>query len=242
MKKMRLDKLVANNGFATRKEVRKLIKQGIITVDGVKNEDIVPEMKVSPSKDKVRVHGEVIEQVGDIFAMMYKPKGVITTLFDSKGHETVMDYLPPELWYMNLFPVGNLPQEAEGLVLFLNDSALGHRLAHPKKNIKRTYYAEVAGNITNKDIMKFRKGFQFPTYFCENVDMTIVEKSDTATVVHISLIERKTYQLLDMFEKIEKSVNWLQAVSIANVFLDDNIQVGDMRILSENEIEKLKNV
>ena len=142
---MRLDKLLANMGYGSRKEVKQLLKEKAVTVDGTVVKDAA--MKVDPETQDVSVYGERVIYTEFIYIMMNKPPGVISATED-KHDKTVIDLLDPLAQHFKPFPVGRLDKDTEGLLLITNDGSLAHNLLSPKKHVPKWYYATIDGVVT----------------------------------------------------------------------------------------------
>jgi len=152
---VRLDKLLANMGYGSRKEVKKLLKDGVVKIDGISVKDA--KVHVNVEEQEVMIHGEVVEYKEFVYLMMHKPQGVISATEDD-NHETVIDLLELEDAIFNPFPVGRLDIDTEGFLLITNDGKLSHQLLSPKKHVPKKYYAHVAGVVTEEDVKEFAKG------------------------------------------------------------------------------------
>lgn len=149
---LRLDRFLSEAGVATRKELREIIRSGRVTVDG--QTVTRPELKLQEGQ-QVALDGLPVEKRGRVVLMLHKPAGYVTSTSDPRD-PTVMELLPPE--YRQLFPVGRLDKETEGLLLFTDDGELGHRLTAPKHQVEKEYYAEVEGPLGQEDVAAFREG------------------------------------------------------------------------------------
>lgn len=152
---MRIDKMLANLGYGSRKDVKKLLKDGAVTVNDEKVKD--PKHHVDPEQDAVVINGEKVEYKEFIYLMMNKPPGVISATEDSQS-ETVVDLLEMEDLVFSPFPVGRLDKDTEGLLLLTNDGQLSHRLLSPRKHVPKTYFAVIDSVVTAEDIAAFQKG------------------------------------------------------------------------------------
>ena len=152
---MRIDKLLANIGYGSRKEVKGLLKSGVVKVNEVVTKDA--KLQVNPDLDAVTVHGELVEYKEFIYLMMNKPPGVLSATEDNY-QETVIDLLELEDSVYEPFPVGRLDKDTEGLLLITNDGKLAHQLLSPKKHVPKTYFAVIEGEVTEHDIEAFRAG------------------------------------------------------------------------------------
>lgn len=152
---MRIDKVLSNLGYGSRKDVKKLLKDGAVKV----NNEIIKDAKhhVDPENDSITLNGEEIHYREFIYLMMNKPPGVISATEDNRD-ETVIDLLEIEDQVFEPFPVGRLDKDTEGLLLITNDGQLSHKLLSPKKHVPKTYFAVIEGEVTEKDIDAFKKG------------------------------------------------------------------------------------
>ncbi len=152
---MRIDKLLANSGYGSRKEVKQLLKKGQVTVNGLEVKQ--PKEHVDPTLDAVEVLGEKLQYQEFVYFMLNKPPGVVSATEDTRD-ETVIDLLELADQVRSPFPVGRLDKDTEGLLLLTNDGKLAHQLLSPKKDVGKRYYATVAGYVTESDIVAFKHG------------------------------------------------------------------------------------
>lgn len=240
---MRLDKLLAHTGFGTRKEVKKIIKDGYIEV----NEKIVknPGTKVDPEVDDVRVGGERIYYQEYVYFMLNKPAGVISATEDFI-HETVLDLLEPADSVQDPHPVGRLDIDTEGLLIITNDGQLTHQLTSPRKEVDKEYYALIEGIVTEEDIQTFEEGIilieddeEFKTMPAK-LEILSVDEENNETEIHVTIHEGKFHQVKRMFHAVDKEVTYLKRIRMKNLVLDETLQLGDYRPLTEEELEQLK--
>ncbi|MBR2076464.1 MAG: rRNA pseudouridine synthase, partial [Exiguobacterium sp.] len=154
---MRIDKLLSNMGYGSRKDVKILLKQGAVRVDETPVKDA--KRHVDPASEKVTVFGEVVEYRPYIYFMMNKPEGVISATED-QVETTVIELIDPEYAHYDLFPVGRLDKDTTGLLLITNDGAFNHALMSPRKHVDKVYIAEVDGEMTVEDIKTFANGVE----------------------------------------------------------------------------------
>ena len=152
---MRLDKLLSNMGYGTRKEVKQLMKKGAVRVNAETVKDAA--MHVDTVKDEVTILGEKVVYKEFMYLMMNKPQGVLSATED-KRDQTVIDLLDAEYNIFELFPVGRLDKDTEGFLLLTNDGKLAHNLLSPKKGVPKTYYAHIDGVVTEEDTERFLEG------------------------------------------------------------------------------------
>lgn len=237
---MRIDKLLANMGYGSRKEVKKLLKSGVVKVEDEVIKD--PKQHVDPENETVTIHGETVHYREFIYLMMNKPPGVISATEDLE-HETVIDLLEMEDAIFDPFPVGRLDIDTEGLLLITNDGQLAHQLLSPKKHVPKTYYAEVKGNVTQEDVEAFKKGVVLDDgYETLPADLSIMEVDQETAVsrIELTITEGKFHQVKRMFEAVGKKVIYLQRIRMGDLELDDTLEPGEYRELEEEEMGLLK--
>lgn len=234
---MRIDKVLANLGYGSRKEVKKLLKDGAVTV----NEKVIKDAKehVDPNADTITVYGEVIEYKEYIYLMMNKPAGVISATEDG-NEETVIDLLEPEDVIFSPFPVGRLDKDTEGLLLLTNDGQLAHRLLSPKKHVPKTYFAVIDQEVTEADAAAFRLGVTLDGGYVTKPGELKILKSGIRSDIELTITEGKFHQVKRMFQAIGKQVVYLQRISMGPLELDESLELGQYRELTDDEISLLK--
>ncbi|MFZ5965635.1 MAG: pseudouridine synthase [Bacillota bacterium] len=234
----RLDKILSNMGYGTRREIKKVLKQSSILVNGQAVKD--GSRHVDPEKDRIEVDGELLQYREYVYLMMNKPQGVISASFDPRD-KTVVDLLDDAYRCFDLFPIGRLDKDTEGLLLLSNDGKLAHELLSPKKHVPKTYYALVEGNVTEEDISIFREGVVLDDgYKTLPAHLTIL-KSDQQSEIELTISEGKFHQVKRMFEAVNKKVSYLKRISMDRIKLDGNLALGAYRELTEDEINILRN-
>lgn len=234
-KKIRLDKFLADMGTGTRSQVKALLKKGQITVNGriVKQ----PELKISPEDDMVCYNGESISYTEYEYYMLHKPAGCVSATED-RLHKTVLDYL--ESVRKDLFPVGRLDIDTEGLLLLTNDGELAHRLLSPKHHVPKTYYAKVDGLVTKEDCRRFAQGLDIGEEKTTRPAVLQILKSGEVSEITVTITEGKFHQVKRMFEAVGKQVLYLKRLSMGSLTLDENLRAGEYRKLTKEEIAELK--
>lgn len=235
---MRIDKLLSNSGFGSRKDVKALLKQGAVSVDGVPVKD--PALHVDPDSGEVTVYGDPVDYREFIYVMMHKPPGVISATEDTRDR-TVVDLLPYEYRRFKPFPVGRLDKDTEGLLLLTNDGKLSHELLSPKKHVGKTYYAVIEGEVTEADGDAFRQGVELDDgYVTKPAELSIL-RSGPESEIELTITEGKYHQVKRMFESRGKQVTYLKRLTMGPLELDPALGTGDWRELSEDELAALKN-
>lgn len=238
MAKERLDKILANMGYGTRKEVRGLAKSGDVIINGKKPSSF--SVHVDTDVDEIFVWGEKLEYREYIYIMMNKPQGVISATEDDRD-ETVIDLLENEHSIFNPAPVGRLDKDTEGFLLLTNDGDLNHRLLSPKKHVPKKYYARIEGVVTEKDVKKFKDGVTLDDgYKTLPAELTVL-KSDEVSEIEVILYEGKFHQVKRMFEAVDKKVIYLKRTEMGPLKLDPELGLGEYRELTEEELEALQN-
>ncbi|KQL37700.1 pseudouridine synthase [Bacillus sp. FJAT-25509] len=236
---MRIDKILANMGYGSRKEVKSLLKQGVVKV----GDNIVksPKEHVDIEQQVVTVNGEVVEYKEFVYLMMNKPPGVISATEDSE-HETVIGLLEYEDIIFEPFPVGRLDKDTEGLLLITNDGHLAHQLLSPKKHVPKKYYATIDGVVTEADIKAFEKGVTLEDgYLTKPGYLTILESGEESEI-ELVIMEGKFHQVKRMFEAVGKKVTYLKRLEMGPLKLDEDLELGEYRELTDEEIDLLKSV
>ncbi|MCP1145617.1 pseudouridine synthase [Lysinibacillus endophyticus] len=234
---MRLDKLLANMGFGSRKEVKQLLKQKAVTIDGEVVKDA--SIHVNPEVQQVSVYGEVVQYTEFIYLMMNKPPGVISATEDNYD-QTVIDLLDPLAQHFKPFPVGRLDKDTEGLLLITNDGQLAHNLLSPKKHVPKTYYALIDGEVTVEDIEAFKLGVELDDGYVTKPGELVILKSGSTSEIELTIQEGKFHQVKRMFESVGKKVTYLKRLSMGSLVLDENLELGEYRELTEEELASLQ--
>ena len=230
---MRLDKFLANMGVGTRSEVKQLLKKGSVKV----NQNIVklPKLHVNPDSDEIMVNDEVVSYIDKVYIMLNKPKGYISATED-EVHPTIIDLIP-EYAHLNIFPVGRLDKDTEGLLLVTNDGQFNHEVMNPNKHVSKTYEVYSKHPITQFDIDKFKSGIELSD---GKLKPAILKKVDNY-VSHVTIYEGKYHQVKRMFHSIENEVLELKRIKIAQLELDHNLDLGSYRLLTQIDFDNLKN-
>lgn len=236
----RLDKVLANLGYGTRKEVKSLIKKGEVQVNGTIVKD--NGMQVDPENQNIMVFGEKINYRKYIYLMMNKPQGVISATYDNYD-ETVIDLLEEEHVVFDPFPIGRLDKDTVGLLLITNDGELNHRLTSPKWHVDKIYYAQIDALVDESDIKKFEKGIVLDDgYECFPAKLEIIQAGNEGSEVKVTIHEGKFHQVKRMFNSVGKNVVYLKREEFGPLKLDDSLEEGEYRELTEDEIKLLKDI
>lgn len=233
---MRLDKYLAEMGAGTRSEVKKLVRAGRVTINGAVAGK--PEQKVDPETDTVCLDGEAFLYAAYEYYLFHKPAGCVSATED-KIHKTVMDYLTDTL-RDDLFPVGRLDIDTEGLLLITNDGALAHELLSPAHHVKKTYYARVAGRVTEEDARLFQQGVDIGEEKLTKPAELVILTSGEESEIELTITEGKFHQVKRMFQAVGKEVVYLKRLSMGPLTLPETLLPGEYRALTQEELMLLQ--
>ncbi len=234
----RLDKIISNLGYGSRKDVKTFVKKGLIEIDGVVVKD--NGISVDPEKSIIKVNGEEILYRKHIYLMMNKPAGVISATHDNKD-ETVIDLLELDHQVFEPFPVGRLDKDTVGLLLLTNDGELNHRLISPKWHVDKVYYAKIDKKVDETDIAAFKNGITLDDgYKCLDAKLEILSSSDEGSEVRVTIQEGKYHQVKRMFEAVNKKVMYLKREEFGGLLLDPTLEEGEYRELTDDELSLLR--
>ncbi|EFW39442.1 pseudouridylate synthase [Treponema phagedenis F0421] len=240
---MRVDKILASNGYGSRKDVRVFLKKNNCCINGVRC--INPAQHIDPTKDTVTVNGISVQLRTSVYIMLHKPAGCVSSTKDPI-HKTVMDFLPAPFNAMDLFPIGRLDIDTEGLLIITNDGNLTHSITAPKSNCVKTYYLELERPLTETEIHNFTEklaqGILLHTgYTCLPAALELTEnihtKNAQAFLIHIT--EGKYHQIKKMCTAFGVKLTYLKRVSMAGLELDPSLAAGNCRELTSEEITLL---
>ena len=232
----RLDKLLAGTGKWSRREVKALVRQGLVRVDG--RLAASAEDKLDPAAAIITVAGETISLCRFTYVMLHKPASVLTATEDRK-QPTVLDLLPPELRRIGLAPVGRLDKDTEGLLLLTNDGELAHRLLSPKYHVEKRYFARVDGELSAADAEAFDRGMTLGDGLeCLPAGLEVLPDR----VCIVTLREGKFHQVKRMLAARGAPVLYLKRLSMGPLTLDDSLAAGAYRLLRAEEISALYRV
>ena len=233
---MRLDKFLCEIGVGTRSEVKTYLKKGQVTVNG----EIIkkPEVKIDENKDDICFQGQPLLYEAVQYFLLNKPAGCVTATRDNLS-ETVMSFLPDNC-RDDLFPVGRLDKDTEGLLLITNDGQLAHELLSPRKHVDKTYFAVIDGEIREEHKQLFLEGLDIG-----DEDLTMpakleILKSGEVSEIELTIQEGRFHQVKRMFEAIGTKVTYLKRISMGPLVLGD-LKPGEVRILTDSELESLRN-
>ena len=233
---MRLDKFLANAGVGTRSEVKQYIKKGWILVNGVPAKK--GDASISEETDEILFQNKPVTLQKWFYYLMNKPQGVISATEDN-FQKTVLDLLGNDK-RKDIFPVGRLDKDTEGLLLLTNDGALAHDLLSPKKHVSKTYYAKIEGIVTESDVKIFKNGVKIEEDFTALPANLNILSSDAVSEIEVEIFEGKFHQVKRMFQAVGKKVIFLKRLSMGPLTLDEALAPGEYRPLTKQEHHTLK--
>lgn len=233
--KIRLDKYLADMGIGTRSEVKRMISKGQVQVN--EKTEKHPEYKIDTECDRVSVQGSPVQYAEYEYYMLNKPAGVISASEDSQ-EKTVVDLIETRQ-RRDLFPVGRLDKDTEGLLLITNDGELAHRLLSPKKHVDKVYYARVRGCVTEADAEQFLHGVDIGEDKLTLPADLVILKSGEESEVELTIREGKFHQVKRMFQSVGKEVVYLKRLKMGTLTLDEGLEPGAYRRLTKKELEIL---
>jgi 23S rRNA pseudouridine2605 synthase len=229
----RLQKALAAAGVGSRRDCEELIQQGRVEVD----QQVVTELgtKVDPLRQEIRVDGTILKQPKRAYYALNKPIGVVSTNFDPSGRTRIIDLLPSE---ERLFPVGRLDRSSEGLIVVTNDGAFANRLTHPRYGVEKTYHVRIAGNPSEKELIRLRKGIHLSDGLAKVVSLRVKGRHKQSTDLEIVLNEGKNREIRRILARVGHKVLALKRTAVGTLKLGE-MPPGAWRKLSPQEVTEL---
>ncbi len=234
----RLQKIISSIGVTSRRKAEELIAEGRVTVNG---SIVQPGAKADRDKDYIKIDGKLInvrQKHQPLYIKFYKPKGVITSLYDPEGRSTIKDFIHSIKY--RIFPVGRLDYNSEGLLLLTNDGNFANRVLHPSKKIPKTYQVKVKGLIDNRSLNKLKKGI-----FLEDAKTTSAEvkklntlKAENNSWIEITIYEGRNRQIRRMLQRVDYPVIKLKRTAIDGIMIG-NLRPGEWRHITRQELNRI---
>ena len=215
-----------------------MLKAGRVTVNGKKEKSA--KLQIDEERDQICFDGQVLEYEEFVYYIMNKPQGVISATEDPK-HRTVLDLLDEYARAKEVFPVGRLDIDTHGLLLLTNDGKLAHALLSPKRHVDKTYLAQINGVMTDADVETFAQGVPLKDFTCQpaKLELVSVDTEKDQSLVRVTIAEGKFHQVKRMVAYCGKEVVDLQRLTMGTLTLDEDLQRGEWRRLSKEELEGL---
>ncbi|MDO5155263.1 MAG: pseudouridine synthase [Eubacteriales bacterium] len=237
MAQIRIDKFLANAGLGTRSEIKNHIKKGFVYLNDIRVTK--SDTHIDPAIDIVRLGDQVIQMDTLVYYILNKPAGYVSATKDNTA-PTVLSLINSKR--NDLFPVGRLDKDTEGLLLITNDGALSHRLLSPRHHVDKTYFAIVEGEVTQEDIRLFSEGLHIgDDDFTDALPAQLTidkpyNKNENVSYVQITIQEGKFHQIKRMFQAVNKKVIYLKRISFGDLVLPDDLELGHYRELTKQEL------
>lgn len=235
---MRLDKYLVDCGLGSRTEVKRILKNKGITVNG--QLEISAKYQVNESRDQVVFEGRILRYENYVYYLLNKPRGVISATEDN-CHRTVLDLLDDTARQKEVFPVGRLDIDTHGLLLLTNNGPLAHAMLSPKKHVDKVYRAQIEGIMNQEDVVRFSEGIELKDFITEPAQLEIVATDEVSgtSLVDITICEGKFHQVKRMVAACGKRVTDLQRLRMGPLQLDEELELGVYRRLTAEELSSL---
>lgn len=236
---MRIDKFLANQDIGSRSQVKQYIKKGMISINGTVCKS--PEQKIDENTDQISYNGTVIGYQKHHYYMLNKPAGCVSATNDNL-HTTILDLLKGSVSVKNLFPVGRLDIDTEGLLLITDDGELSHNLLSPSKHVAKTYFARIDGLVTEEHIKAFKAGLDIGDDKPTKPGTLFIKSAnpDTSTSeILLTITEGRYHQVKRSFEVLGMKVTYLKRLSMGSLALDEALAPGEFRELTDSELQAL---
>ncbi len=235
---MRLDKLLSHAGYGSRRDVKVLIKKSIVTVNDERVKKV--NINVDPDKDTITINGETVIHEAYVYFMLNKPDGYLSATEDSSD-PVVIDLIEGYEHY-DLFPVGRLDKDTEGLLLITNDGIINHKLTSPNYDVPKTYFAEIKGVVTEEDIEQFSEGVVLDDGYLTKPGELKINDSGEISEIELTITEGKFHQVKRMFKSVGKEVIYLKRIQMGQINLDESLNLSEFRRLTEEEMNYLNSL
>lgn len=229
---MRLDKFLCELNIGSRSQVKTYVKKGMVTVNGVPVTKA--ELKIDENKDCIAFNGKVLQYQSFVYYMLNKPQSVVSATVDNTC-KTVLDLIDSDR-KKDLFPVGRLDKDTEGLLLITNDGELAHQLLSPKKHVDKTYLVGIAKELTSENIQALEQGVDIGE---DKLTLPAKVKIVSEGFIELTIQEGKYHQVKRMLHAVDNEVVSLKRISFGPLTLDETLAPGTYRELTEKEVEQL---
>ncbi len=229
----RIDKIIASQGQYSRSDVKKLISKKQVAVNGevVKSANV----KADPLKDRITVKGAELNFKRNVYLVLNKPKGYVSATED-RDHQTVLELVPEEFAGRDIFPAGRLDRDTTGLMIITDDGALAHNILAPKKHVQKIYHVELDIPVTEEMARGFAEGVELNDGVCKEAGLEITGEFSA----RVTLKEGRYHQIKRMFGCYGAKVVELHRLTMGNLYLPEDLAVGECRELTEEELKLLQ--
>ena len=230
----RLQKIIANSGYCSRRKAEELIQKGLVFVNGQKVSELGTKVQ---DNDEIMIDNHVLSVENKEYYLLYKPKNVITSTSDEKNRKTVVELIKTD---KRIYPVGRLDYDTTGILLLTNDGEFANILMHPSNEIEKVYLAKIDGILTKEELAILRNGVLIDGFKTSKAKVRIKQYSKTSnqSVIEITIHEGKNHQIKKMFEAVNHKVIKLKREKIGFLTLD-GLKTGEYRQLTIKEVKKI---
>jgi len=214
-----------------------MVREGTVAVNGAVTKD--SSVHVCPGEDRVTVGATEIIYREHVYLMLNKPSGYVSATEDPRD-PTVLELAPEEYTHYDLFPVGRLDKDTEGLLVITNDGQLAHQLLSPRKHVPKTYYVKVNGTVSRNHITSFEHGIELNDGYVTKPSFLKITLSGDISEVELTIYEGKFHQVKRMFRALDMEVIYLKRIQMGGLSLDPSLKPGEIRELTPHELELLK--
>ena len=229
----RIDKIISEHTYYTRKEIKKLISQGAVYVNG--EEVKRPECKFDETDITLVINGKETEIKTHLYLLLNKPKGYVSATEDN-SQKTVLDLIPTEYKYRDLFPAGRLDKDTTGLMLITDDGEFAHNILSPRKHVSKEYEVTLDIPVTSTMAEEFKKGVNLSDGECKTAELKITGEY----TANVTITEGRYHQIKRMFGCFGAKVLKLHRIRIGNLYLLKELKLGEVKEATENELQKIQ--
>lgn len=231
---IRLDKFLSNSGYASRRSIKKLLKDNEVTVNGKRVRE--SGTRIDLDKDVLKINGEKIKHEPFIYYILNKPKGIISTSSDEFERENVVDLIQTPY---RVYPVGRLDKDTHGLIMLTNDGELTHKLTHPKFHVPKTYLLTIQGSVSEGKISKLQNGIILSDGLTQPAIVKIIKEKPDQTILEMEIFEGRYRQIRRMCDAIRLNLLDLKRIKFGSVKIGQ-LKEGKYRELTPQEVDSLK--
>lgn len=229
----RIDKIISDHTYYTRKEIKKMISQGAVYVNG--EEVKRPESKYDENSVSLIINGKEIEIKKHLYLLLNKPKGYVSATEDG-AQKTVLDLIPTEYKYRDLFPAGRLDKDTTGLMLITDDGEFAHNILSPRKHVPKEYEVTLDIPVTLAMVEEFRNGVNLSDGECKTADLEITGEC----TAKVTITEGRYHQIKRMFGCFGAKVLELNRIRMGNLYLPKELKLGEVKEATQDELQKIQ--
>ena len=230
---IRLDKLLSNNGYISRRGVKSFLKNETVTVNGKRVRE--SGTRIDTKKDEVKINGKKVKESVNVYYLLNKPKGIISTSSDEFDRENVTDLVPTDT---RIYPVGRLDKDTHGLILLTNDGELTNKLTHPSSHVSKIYLLEIKGRVSDGKIEKLKNGIILTDGITNKANVKRIKETETKTILQMEIFEGRYRQIRRMCEAIFLDLIDLKRIQLGPIKIE-GLKEGKYRVLTKDEIKDL---